>query len=72
VLVLPLGAATRPAAGAARSGRFRDLRGIGPAPEPVHQGDASGLCWATASVPLAFAILYQDYPFASPIVSRAP
>ena len=44
-----------------------DLRRLGAPPEPVHTGDASWpveLVGHHASLPLAFAILYQDFPFA--------
>jgi len=70
VLVLPLAVATRGQPGARRAVWAAALAAFAVSAlhlSQLHQGDASWpveLLGHHASVPLAFAILYQDYPFA--------
>jgi signal transduction histidine kinase len=70
VLVLPLAAVTRGQPGARRAVWAAALAAFAVSAlhlSQLHQGDASWpveLLGHHASVPLAFAILYQDYPFA--------
>ena len=69
-LVVPLAAVTRGQPGARRAlwaAALVDLRGLGAASEPVPHGRGSWpveLLGHHASLPLALAILYQDFPFA--------